>query len=834
MANGFRRTGLDALKLNTQNRFRFESLGLLVAACLFIATSHTGNWFGALDRLIYDSVIARTAAPMAPELVLVGIDDQSLHKFGPWPWPRRLQAQLLNAINDHQPEAVLMDVIYTGEDADNPQLVAAAARVEQLALPMMVDALAQGEQYIEVLPFPNLLDHADIIGHVQIERDADAIVRGTHLYQGVGTPHWPHVMLALANSLYDYPMPGCNAAETRAPLQIRKCRYVRFPFAGVPGSYPQISATHLLTSGQIAPATLKEALSDKVVLVGVTALGGSDWVTSPLGNQSTPLSGVEFNANLLSALMSGSLIRETPDWLVIVIGMLLVALCALSLPRLRPKQALAASLGFAVLPILGTIVLLALFWIALPLANVTAASLLIYPLWSWRRHEIAWSFIQGELDRVEGEEEKWQLHRNGTDERQVHRSLQRLLNAHITLPSADSKAAIVHRDSPLNQAEQALLNHYLDTTQATDANTALPAERLAAQIDNLEARTHQLRQSRDIGLAGLDRMNSGAIIVSDLGETRFINKAAIRLLGWQEDLPLLSQLERITPPLGQNWHDIWRATVLEKRSVSFESVLEEKPVFLNTAPLDQDTDQGYASFWVLTVSDLSDVRQAQAQREEALAFLSHDLRSPLASILALIRQLEDAAGNSPLIEQLQRYAQKSLAASDQFLQLSRLQLNPSFETYMLEFEQVIHNAIEQVYFLAREKQIDIEFDECGRDDGIWIEGNGELLERALVNLLGNAIKYSSEGTTTTLSTRIFAQTVSLRIRDSGYGIPEDEVRHIFEPYFRSAEPRLAQGRGAGLGLRFVKTVVERHGGEITVSSEWGEGTTFEIRLPMES
>ncbi|CAN0535432.1 unnamed protein product, partial [Scytosiphon promiscuus] len=81
-------------------------------------------------------------------------------------------------------------------------------------------------------------------------------------------------------------------------------------------------------------------------------------------------------------------------------------------------------------------------------------------------------------------------------------------------------------------------------------------ERLAAQIDNLEARTHQLRQSRDIGLAGLDRMNSGAIIVSDLGETRFINKAAKRLLGWQEDQPLLSQLERITPPLGQNWHDI--------------------------------------------------------------------------------------------------------------------------------------------------------------------------------------------------------------------------------------------------------------------------------------
>jgi two-component system sensor histidine kinase SenX3 len=88
--------------------------------------------------------------------------------------------------------------------------------------------------------------------------------------------------------------------------------------------------------------------------------------------------------------------------------------------------------------------------------------------------------------------------------------------------------------------------------------------------------------------------------------------------------------------------------------------------------------------------------------------------------------------------------------------------------------------------------------------------------------------------TTQLRLRVIADTATINISDHGYGIPEDELHHIFEPFFRSAEPHLAQNRGAGLALRFLKTVVKRHGGDISVTSQWGQGTNFQIRIPLSS
>ena len=774
---------------------------------------------------------------MDDDVVIVAIDDNSLHQFGPWPWSRALQGQLISEIARQQPKRLLIDIVYTGDNPENQTLVTAAGRISELGLPMMIDTLAQGQQLIEVLPFPELLTEAELIGHVHIERDEDAIVRGTYLYQGVGEAAWPHLMLTAVEGFEV--TTDCTEANTSF-FSLAKCHYVKIPFAGPPGTYPQVSATHLLTSDVVQPEVLRDALANKTVLLGVTALGGTDWVTSPLGGSSMPLSGVEFNANLLSALRLGSTIRQFPDWAIISIGILLTGLLSLVIPRLRPKQAIGFSLAVAIVPLIVSALCLSLLWLHLPLANITIATLFIYPLWSWRRNEIAWGYIQGELSRMEQEESKWQLSRNKHDETSTHRALQLLLNAHITLPDNENSAALVHRDTALTEAEQALLNEHLNAMSASSTEEAVPAEQLAAQISGLEARARTLREGRDIGLAGLDRMSNGAMIITDLGQVRFINKSAAEMLAWDEDKDLLKQLEPISTPLGQNWRDIWRACVLDRKTVTFESELNGHPIVLTAAPLLLPEDHDYASSWVLTMADLSEIRHVEAQREEALAFLSHDLRSPLASILALIQQSRskdqnnpasngsESNGQSTLLDDIYRYTQKGLSTSDQFLQLSRLELHPSFETYPLELEQLVQNSAEQVYFLAREKNIAIKTD---LDDDVWIEGNGELLERAIVNLIGNAIKYSDPDTTISISLKAIANSANIIISDQGYGIPEDEIRHIFEPFFRSAEPALAQNRGAGLGLRFVKTVIERHKGDISVNSTWGKGTTFQIRLP---
>ena len=190
------------------------------------------------------------------------------------------------------------------------------------------------------------------------------------------------------------------------------------------------------------------------------------------------------------------------------------------------------------------------------------------------------------------------------------------------------------------------------------------------------------------------------------------------------------------------------------------------------------------------------------------------------------------------IQNITQYTQKGLATSDQFLQLSRLQLQQNFETYDLAVDQLIANAVEQVFFLAKDKSIQIRVDdeallgdEAQDEEDAWINGNGELLERALINLLGNAIKYSDANTTITVTLASHKDHVTIDIEDQGHGIPEDEVDLIFDPYFRSSQQVLAENSGAGLGLRFVKTVIDRHRGSIEVNSEWGRGTTFRLELP---
>ena len=511
---------------------------------------------------------------------------------------------------------------------------------------------------------------------------------------------------------------------------------------------------------------------------------------------------------------------------------------------------------------------LAFAYTLLPMASAAITTLLLYPIWSWRRHEIAWKFITQELTRIdlEGKASQFQQIKVAEHEDTLSplKRLELVLNGRVVDdPNATSLA--IERNSSLSRAEQQLLAD-LDAQITNPPDNIVgspPGEVLAAQIRRLETRAQEVRQGRAIGLAGLGNMSNGALILTALGEIQFANPAAKTLLkldSAQSNDAILGFLNAITPPLGSTWLDIMRGVVLEHNPIAFEGLTAEGiPVFVAAQPLARDieTEMGegsaailgnnantqppssYAPFWVLTLSDLTAIRSAQAQREEALAFLSHDIRSPLLSVLALIRGSNE---KSQLLDDISNYTQKGLSTSDQFLQLSRLQLQGDFEKYEVEVDQFIHNAMEQVFFLGREKNITFHFHAATTDnqqmDGVWTLANGELLERALVNLFSNAIKYSDENTQVDISMGVEpdgeARQATIIIQDQGYGIPQEELQFIFEPYFRSAEQKLAENRGAGLGLRFVKTVIDRHKGQINVESEWGKGTRFIIRLPLTS
>ncbi|HEX7936429.1 MAG TPA: ATP-binding protein, partial [Paraburkholderia sp.] len=255
--------------------------------------------------------------------------------------------------------------------------------------------------------------------------------------------------------------------------------------------------------------------------------------------------------------------------------------------------------------------------------------------------------------------------------------------------------------------------------------------------------------------------------------------------------------------------------------------------------------QGATTGWIAGLVDVSALHAAERQREDALRLLSHDMRSPQASILALVeieRAREEPALARDLLERIERYAQRALTLADDFVQLARAES----QTYALEpvnLAELMIDASDEVWPQAHAKRIALHTEtdgEPGEDSGHWICADRSLMTRALVNILNNAVKYSPPdtrivcelATVAAFASRGGAQRVACTIRDEGYGIPAEQQAGLFERFRRFHETERPEVGGAGLGMAFVKTVVTRHGGDIDVVSAPGRGTAVTIYLPL--
>jgi signal transduction histidine kinase len=254
-------------------------------------------------------------------------------------------------------------------------------------------------------------------------------------------------------------------------------------------------------------------------------------------------------------------------------------------------------------------------------------------------------------------------------------------------------------------------------------------------------------------------------------------------------------------------------------------------------------EQGETTGWIAGLVDVSALHAAERQREDALRLLSHDMRSPQASILALVEieraRIEPVLARD-LLERIERYAQRALTLADDFVQLARAE-SQAYVLEPLNLTELVIDASDEVWPQAHAKRITLHT-ETGddADDDPWICADRSLMTRALVNILNNAVKYSPPDTRIVCSfasqsaengTGSAAPRVSCTIHDQGYGIPKEQQAGLFERFRRFHESERPEVGGAGLGMAFIKTVVTRHGGSVEVVSAPGEGTAFTIWLP---
>jgi PAS domain S-box-containing protein len=232
------------------------------------------------------------------------------------------------------------------------------------------------------------------------------------------------------------------------------------------------------------------------------------------------------------------------------------------------------------------------------------------------------------------------------------------------------------------------------------------------------------------------------------------------------------------------------------------------------------------------------VRKADQRKEDALATLAHELRNPLAVIInsAHILELSDldeitAQETRKLIGHQARLMSQ---LADDLFESSRAgrgeaQLHPE----LVNLRSVMIRAAESARRQLEERQHQFLFD--APDESICLKADPMRLEQVFVNLLANAARYTEPGGQIRFSGQIDADSVVVRVSDTGVGIPADMLERIFDPFVQERRATTCSGQGMGLGLSLVKGFVERHGGTVTATSEGpNRGSEFVIRLPAKS
>jgi len=222
-------------------------------------------------------------------------------------------------------------------------------------------------------------------------------------------------------------------------------------------------------------------------------------------------------------------------------------------------------------------------------------------------------------------------------------------------------------------------------------------------------------------------------------------------------------------------------------------------------------------------------RAFQSQKN-FVADASHELRGPLTVIqgnLDLLKRNLSEEDRRESVRALEAETARMTRIMSNLLVLAELESGQSEQQEMVSLKEMLLDAGERAMHMAGDRRIVIE-----RQEDLWVKGDADRLEQVLRNLVDNAIRYTPEGGTITLSLFQDGGWALLKVADTGIGISPEHLPHIFDRFYRADKARSRASGGTGLGLAIVKGIVEQHGGRVTVTSEPGKGSTFTVWLKL--
>jgi two-component system, OmpR family, phosphate regulon sensor histidine kinase PhoR len=283
-------------------------------------------------------------------------------------------------------------------------------------------------------------------------------------------------------------------------------------------------------------------------------------------------------------------------------------------------------------------------------------------------------------------------------------------------------------------------------------------------------------------------------------------------------------------------HSAFRAALEEgeRGEVKVEMMGAERRAFdLRVAPL-RFSNGGQARGAIGVFFDITQLERLERVRQEFLSNVSHELRTPLTAIIAFVETLEEGAiddtdNNRRFLSVIRRNAVRMHNLIDDILELSAIEAGTvTVEPVPLRLRPVIEDVLTALASRARERHVRLR-NEVAPEAIVYADAR--RLEQMMTNLVDNAIKFNRESGSVTIRHESTDKRDRISIKDTGDGIAGEHIERIFERFYRVDRARSREMGGTGLGLAIVKHLARAHGGEATVQSTTGHGSTFTIELP---
>ena len=369
----------------------------------------------------------------------------------------------------------------------------------------------------------------------------------------------------------------------------------------------------------------------------------------------------------------------------------------------------------------------------------------------------------------------------------------------------------------------------------------------AAEKIQLSAETERLREEHSLSLTAIQNEKSRlktvfgcmaeAVVITDQeGVVVHHNPAAIKILEIQTD-PVIGK------PLASSIIDDTAVNMVTQAMANTSVVTREFPPgtisrkFLRAHCAPVTTGAGTVIGSVTAFEDISTHKEIDRMKSDFVAMVAHELKSPLASIEQMIYALqigceyESGQACSTMHNRITVRTRDLLSMIDNLLNLSKMENGTvEFNLEPIRGHEIIDHILDVITLQAKNKGITISY--TPSEEEWWFNVDYDHIRSAFMNIISNAVKYTPEGGTVDISTRVSGGFANITVSDSGIGISREDLPHIFDRFFRVKGKATRHITGSGLGLSLVKEVVDAHQGYIEVHSELDQGTTFTMSFPV--